>query len=275
MLAIIATMMFQRLSSACLRAVQLLAASVAVASSAQQQIVYDNTTTYLDRFAGEEGEFGDEIILAGTARLLTQIQFEYFGDFAQQGDELAKVRIYTNEKVYDLYRNEPTKVLFESGFFPINPGYNSRSITVPGVLLPEVVTFTIEFRGLASTEKAGLLLYSPPSVGQSWNELWRRNDEGNWQPIIYSRTDPTLKANTALRLTAREELRLHGQAMSAGRKFGFSIKGLNAGRYVVETSTDLVTWTEVESNSVVGQVASFERSADSTPSAFFRIREVQ
>jgi hypothetical protein len=267
-------MIFQRLSSIGLRAVQILAASAAVASSAQQ-IVYDNTTTYLDRFAGEEGEFGDEIILGGTARLLTQIQFEYFGDFAQQGDELAKVRIYTNDKVYDLFRNEPTTVLFESGYFPINPGYNSRSIAVPGVLLPEVVTFTIEFRGLASTEKAGLLLYSPPTVGRSWNEFWRRSEEGNWQPIIYSRTDPTLKANAALRLTAREELRMHGQSMSEGRKFGFSIKGLNAGRYIVETSTDLVTWTEVESKSVVGQIASFERSADSTPSAFFRIREAQ
>jgi hypothetical protein len=252
---------------------QILAASATVASA--QEIVYDNTSTFLDRFAGEEGEFGDEVILAGTARLLTEIQFEYFGDFAQQGDELAKVRIYDNTKVYDLFRNEPTQALFESGLFPINPGYNSRTISVPNILVPDVVTFTIEFRGLASSESAGLLLYSPPRVGRSWNEFWRRSEEGQWQPIIYSRTDPTLKANAALRLKARDELRMHGLKMSAARNFGFAIKGIKTGRCVVETSTDLVTWTEAESKNVVGEIASFERSSEDRPSAFFRIREVQ
>lgn len=244
-----------------------------LAGGRAQEIVYDNTTTYLDRFIGEAGEFGDEIILAGTARVLTDIYFEYFGDFMQQGDELAKVRIYTNEKVYDLYRNEPTKVLYESGYFPITPGLNTKHLTVPNVTLPDVVTFTIEFGGLTGSDQAGLLLYSPPTVGRSWNEFWRRTTEGKWSAVIYSRTDPTLKANAALRLVAKEALRLHSSAVSGSRNFGFAIKGLRAGNYVVESSTNLVNWTQVESKSIVGEIASFERALEANQrGVFFRVR---
>lgn len=266
-------MMFPRVSSLRLFSARFLAAAATVVSASAQEIVYDNTKTFLDRYAGEAGEFGDWLILAGTARVLTDIQFEYFGDFSQQGDELAKVRIYANEKAYDLYRREPTTVLYESGYFPINPGYSSKHLSVPNVLLPDEVTFTIEFGGIAETETAGLLLYSPPSVGRSFNEFWRRNDEGFWQPIIYSKTDLSLKANAAVRLTAKEAVRLHGLSLSPARNFGFAIKGLKNGSFVVESSTNLVNWTQVESRSPIGEIVSFERPVEENKlNVFFRVR---
>src|SRR5688500_12121964 len=179
-----------------------------------EQIIYDNTTHFLEHFAGEKTEFGDELRLAGTARTLTQISFEYFGEFAQQGDEFLKVRIYANETPYDLYRFSPTTLLYESGLFGINPGYNTRVLPGFNTVVPDIITVTFEFRGLAENEKAGVLLYDPPTVGKSYNEFWRKSEAGIWQPIIYSSTDPTLKAKAAIQIKAVETVRLKSLSIS-------------------------------------------------------------
>ncbi|HTG45930.1 MAG TPA: hypothetical protein VK633_15530, partial [Verrucomicrobiae bacterium] len=102
--------------------------------------------------------------------------------------------------------NSPTTLLYESGFLPFKPGSNSRTITGLNVPLPfQTVTFTIEFRGLKTNESAGLLFYSPPTVGASFNELWVKNETGIWFPIIYSTSDFTRRANAALQFVARSE----------------------------------------------------------------------
>jgi len=167
------------------------------------QVIYDNTATRLGSMAVERREYGDQIDLGGTARRLTQILFEYYAQFTPTGDEEVKVRLYTNETVYDNFRKSPTTLVFESGWLPVTAGYNTRLLDNLNVLLPlSSVTFTVEFRGLAATEQAGLPFFDPPSEGYSFNEFWARTATGGWATINYSNTDPTRRANLGLRLIA-------------------------------------------------------------------------
>jgi hypothetical protein len=256
------------------RAACFLLAAASMTGLGAQQIVYDNTTTFLERFVGEPREFGDEIELSGSARTLTEISFSYFGDFVRQGDEVAKVRLYTNEKPYDNFRNEPTTVLYESDFFGINPGYNSAILPGLYTLLPNVVTFTVEFRGLAENENAGLLLYGPPTVGRSYNEFWRRNEAERWEAVIYSRTDPSLKAKAAIRLKALEIVRVSSIKVFPGQgTMQLVTTGLSGTNYIIESSTNLKTWSGLATRLVPGPTATFTTSIPSAqPRRFFRVR---
>lgn len=244
-----------------------------VSGALADEIVYDNTANSLEYQIAEKREFGDELVLGGTARTLTEVAFEYFGDFVQQGDEAAKVRLYSNEKPYDLYRNEPTTVLYESGFFPINPGYNAKVLPGFNAQLRDVVTFTIEVRGLAANESVGLLLYNPPTVGRSYNEFWRRNANGKWEAVIYNISEPGIKAKAAVRLTAVETLRLGALTVSPGHDVQFGINGLRGLNYRIEASADLKEWRILDTQSVIAPSAVFKRSMNDTePRLFYRVR---
>jgi hypothetical protein len=183
-----------------------------VVSPSWGQVIYDNTTTFLGSYVSERREYGDQLDLGGVARRLTQIQFEHYGRFATNGDEAVKVRLYTNEKEYDMYRKEPTTLLYESEWMPIQPGYRSRLIDGLNALLPmHTMTFTVEFAGIAPDEEAGLLFYGPPTEGYSFNEFWVRSVSGVWVPVLYSTTDPNRRANVSLRLIATPDVRVDAQ----------------------------------------------------------------
>jgi hypothetical protein len=251
--------------------VALLASSVLCVSA--QEIIYDNTTTFLTTYAVEKKEFGDELELAGTARVLKEIAFEYFGSFAQQGDEIERIRLYSNDKQYDLYRKEPTRLLYESGLFGINPGFHAHSLQGFNTVLPDIVTMTVEFYGIAPTETAGLLLYAPPTVGFSYNELWRRNDAGKWEPIIYSTTDPNLKANISVRLKAVDVPKILSIKSTPEKVLQFSLGGLSGANYALEASADFKTWTLLTTQPVTGSTATFSTEIQTgQPHRFFRLR---
>src|SRR4051812_36523714 len=183
-----------------------LAIQVITSVLSASEIIYDNTSSFLGTYATERTEYGDQLDLAGTARVLTEIDFSYYAHIVPDGTQVMKVRLYSNEMTYDFFRNQPSMILYESDFIPIQlgqNGYNSVAITNLQVELPRnTVTFTIEFQGIKSNEVAGLLLYSPPTIGFSFNEFWARRGIGDWAPIRFSLTDLSLKANAAVRLIA-------------------------------------------------------------------------
>lgn len=208
--------------------------------STRAEIIYDNTSTYLNRTFNEKTEYGDQVDLGGTARRLTQILFEYYGDFQQQGDEMVKVRLYTNETPYDRYRKAPTTLLYESGWMPIEPGYNTRSAGGLNIQLPlHTVTVTVEFAGLAENEVAGLLFYGPPTVGYSFNEIWMRGAAGHWAAVNYSSSDPTKRASAGLRLVAEPDVRLDQHQVSAWEEIPL-LEGTNRFR-IAQTFTPELT----------------------------------
>src|SRR5688572_24360041 len=217
----------------CVRSALFVALSV-VFSTARAEVIYDNSQFILSGYAIESREYGDQIDLEGTARTLIELTFFYYGNFTSDGDEGMKVRLYSNETPYDLYRNSPTTLLYESGNMPLKSGYNFRTIENLKVKLPaNTLTFTIEFKGLATNEIAGLLLYAPPTVGWSFNEFWARNPNGRWTPFLYSTTDPARRANAGLKLVAQPEGVL--SATQTNRNTALNLRGPADGHVLAQT----------------------------------------
>ena len=150
------------------------------------EIVYDNSAHYLEKVLYSGTEYGDEINLGGVARTVTDFIFEYYGDFIPQGDEVGRVRFYANDGgTYAQGYTRPGTLLYESGFFPLDPGQHSQAFNVPSIVVPDTLTWTVEFRGLTmlAGDRAGLLNYNPVTVGSpSRNDFYWKKDPNGWAP---------------------------------------------------------------------------------------------
>lgn len=166
-------------------------------------IVYDNSTTYLETDYESTNEYGDEVILEGTSRVVTEIQLEYYADFVRSGDELLRLRFYANTgpiwNGHADYRMPASPPLYEDTF-QVSTGFQVLVVTVPNILVPDHFTWTAQFLGISqatTTDRAGLLMFDPPSVGQSFDDFWELLPEG-WAPL--ARTD--VKNNFGARILA-------------------------------------------------------------------------
>lgn len=167
--------------------------------SVSAAIIYDNSTNFEEAFNDTDLEAGDEVNVAGTARLVTAFAFEYFAEFTATGDETARVRFYemdgapgTNDFA------TPGTLFYDSGAFTITSGYRTVNITEMSALLSSTkFTWSVEFSGIAEAEEAGLLFYNPPAVGSSDVFFWEK-ENGDWTAVA---TDDTGN-NFAARVTA-------------------------------------------------------------------------
>ncbi len=155
--------------------------------------IYNNTTNdLLTRFDPGTREVGDEIILAGTDRFLTNFAFEFWGTNtanlnAFSSPVTATVRFYLNNgALFNGYKT-PGTLLYSSGPFSISP--TSRSIAIftagtdfpigglflgpgPGGTLLTNVTWSVQFAGMGATDSAGVDIFSPPTVGGEHTDYW-------------------------------------------------------------------------------------------------------
>jgi len=176
-----------------MRTKNLLAASLmaAVLPAARAEIVYNNSTTDLSqRLTGGTVEIGDELVLGGTGRHLTDFSFEYYG-ISFSGNERAQVRLYANDGL--AYSNNPAQlmpntVLYDSGSFAVSATpRNTLNFSVSGGSLPNTITFpdhitlSVQFTGIEAGESAGVDLYDPPTVGSSLNDYWYHDPSLGWQ----------------------------------------------------------------------------------------------
>ena len=151
-----------------------------------QETVYNNISQYLNTYETDPREYGDQIHLAGSSRIVTAFSFRYFGNFTVTGDEQAIIRFYANDRPYDAFRQQPGTLLWQSGFFPVSPGQQLRTLLPGGeVEVPDIFTWTVEFRGLGAGEDAGLLVYGPATVGSSFNEFWIRTGQNRFDTFMY------------------------------------------------------------------------------------------
>lgn len=165
-------------------------------------VVYETSTNYSGNFVQTTNECGDEIILLGNKRVITQIQIEYFGKFAPSGDEVARIRFYENTGPAWMgnndYRTPASPPLWETTF-PVGLGFNTATISVPYVQVPLRFTWTVQFFGIGMTptDHAGLLIYGPPLVGSSFNDYWEQKTN-SWIPLRV----PGLTNNFACKILA-------------------------------------------------------------------------
>lgn len=166
-------------------------------------VVYETSTNYSGKYNQSLNEYGDEIILFGNKRVVTQIQIEYFAAFVPSGDEVARIRFYENTGPAWMgnndYKRPASPPLWETTI-PVGIGFNTATITVPNVKVPFRFTWTVQFFGIAmtATDHAGLLIYGDPIVGSSFNDFWELK-AGDWVPVRYGDVP---KNNFAARILA-------------------------------------------------------------------------
>ena len=158
---------------------------ICLCNSARAEIVYDNATTYQGQMNDSLLESGDEIVLAGTSRLVTTIALEYFAEFTPTGDETARVRFYNMDGAPgDNPFATPGSLLYDSGTFGLQSGFHTINIIDLAVFIPgNKFTFSVEFSGVTEAERAGLLFYDPPTVGASDAYFWQR-ESGIWSAVV-------------------------------------------------------------------------------------------
>src|SRR4051812_19575939 len=162
-------------------------ASLCAQTAETPVVVYEDSADYTGKFNLSANEYGEEIVLSGNARYITQFAFEYVGNFVAQGDETARLRFYSNTGPSWLgatntgYLTPAATPLWET-VVPISSGFNTASITVPYVNVPSRFTWTIQFFGLtmSASDNAGLLFYGQPTTGSSFNDYWELLTTGWW-----------------------------------------------------------------------------------------------
>jgi hypothetical protein len=158
--------------------------------------IYNNSTNdLLTRFNPGTLEVGDEIILAGSARYLTNFSFEFWGTNtanpgAFSGTVTATVRFYLNDgPLFNGYAT-PGTLVYSSGSFSIIPTARSTLTfkagsdfplgglflgSGPGGTLLTNLTWSVQFAGMGLTDSAGVDIYSPPVVGGEHTDYWEYN----------------------------------------------------------------------------------------------------
>lgn len=204
------------------------------AVAADGTVVYDNTSNRSDRWVsnlspvnGRQIEIGDEISLAGSARIVTSFVFEYFGDIAPgtAPGANAVVRFYANDGGLHTPASGPTAtmpqtLLWESQPIQVvgNKEFREVTLSVPNIAVPNKITWSIQFNGLtgATGNQAGLTISDPVTVGAvlptsngsfllgSYSDYWGKTDplrSDSWALFVI----PPNRANFHAKITAVPE----------------------------------------------------------------------
>jgi hypothetical protein len=179
-------------------------------SSASASLVYNNSTSDSDLYYSSFNEFGDEVVLAGTDRYISEIRFEYFGQNFNANEGL-RLRIYANngpaftndlrggfgpgQLLYDNGADVPPPPL-PGGFYPIGPTSPDGTVLIynfsanPIFTPTDHITWTVQFAGVNdNNEDFGLKIYGPPTVGGGYPDYWERN-AGTWENRVSTNNIP-------------------------------------------------------------------------------------
>jgi hypothetical protein len=254
-------------------------------STLSAAIIFDNSVNDLHaRFEPGTLEVGDELILAGTERYLTNFSFEFWGENSADanvfaGEITARVRFYLNDgPPFNGYLT-PGTVFYDSDWFPV-PGPTSRSTFVfvagsdfpaEGLYLPSSrMTWSVQFQGMGTTDSVGVDLYSPPIVGLDFIDYWERHEDWLLRTNFVSMNFAARMEASALSQAAPPLLQI---AVSAGQVV--LTWPTAASNFVLQTSSTLgsaATWTTITNNvTAVGTNFTFSSDVTAASTGFFRL----
>ncbi len=162
--------------------------------------IFDNSKNdLLTRFNPGTAEVGDEVVLGGSERFLTNFSFEYWGTNTAGGAGFAgaieaRVRFYRNDGAAFNGYASPGSLLYDSQWFPLGEPTErntqlfeaGRDFPQEGLFLPvSDLTWSVQFRGMGATDLVGVDLYSPPTTGTAFPDYWEFNG-GAWQLMTNS-----------------------------------------------------------------------------------------
>jgi hypothetical protein len=182
-------------------------------SARSSEIVFENTSGMTTDYYMFGRQYGDDISLAGSGRIVTQFTFLYFGNIPTNLISAGewRIRFYKNDGALE-YPNvpstqKPKSLIWESGMYPVQPGYQKTTLAVPQVTVPDRFTWTVEFFNLPqdSNNGAGLVLANPPTIGAklpgtispvigSYADFWMLGEadiEDSWSLHLFS-TNPNV-----------------------------------------------------------------------------------
>lgn len=200
-----------RTTSKFVKCLAALSALLPFCTSGLASVVYDNSFTDLNQSYGTNNvEFGDEINLSGTDRVVTNFKFEYFLGGNASGNETAQLTLHANDGPMitrtigtDTFQiASPGSVLYTSPILSLQTGYQTAEASAFAVDVPDTLTWTVTFQGLEAGEVAGLRLFNPPTVGTSFADFWQKNG-GTWNTQLID--NGVVPANFAARVTAVPE----------------------------------------------------------------------
>jgi len=230
-----------------------LAVAMSVWQAGAAEIVYDNSTDYLEADYESVDEYGDEVILAGTARIVTEIQLEYYADFVPNGNQLGRLRFYANTGPAwhdNLDYKMPASPPFYEDTFQVITGFQAVAITIPNVVVPDHFTWTVQFLGISQTktnDRAGLLFYDPPTIGQSFDDFWELLPNEGWSPLAR----PDVKNNFGARIVAVAAAAPRLTIAKSGNNVVISWPSNVTGTLESNTDLNTTTWTPVAQTPVV------------------------
>lgn len=216
-----------------------------VTAPTRAELIYDNSGTSLNTFVSRLEEFGDEIDFAGSARTITEMTFQVFGERDLPAGASARFRLYRLNG--PILRPpfpavpSPGEMVYQSPSIPIQPGAQPIRITDLAIDIPSRTVWTVEFQGTTASngERAGLQVYHPPLVGRSFRDYWVRDTAGftlfvldggvpaNFAARFLAQPDPAVEFTTSLNPSGQTVLRVTGPIGSD---------------QIVEVSQDLGNW---------------------------------
>lgn len=173
----------------------LFAALVLFVSSSFADVVYRNTTgDLLTTLNSGTREVGDEIILGGTSRSLTNFTLQYSATANTVG--LARLRFYENNGApSNGYTNTPGSVFFDSGTFSLDPAPTGSTLIFDLETNPEFALFTLpdhftwSMQFTLAAGSGGVDLFNPVTVGSSYADFWE-NDGTGWALRVMTNGTP-------------------------------------------------------------------------------------
>ena len=193
-------------------------------------------------------EVGDEIFLDGTARHMTEFDAEYYGEFIPNPDATARLKIYANDgRFLGGPTYEPGTIVYQSGNFLAFAGYNTLVIGGLDVVIPSRLTWTVQFGGSIDGSignRAGLLLRSPPTTGNSFGDFWLKNSVG-WN--LFGLNDGLVPGDFASRILAAgdQTFRMDNPIRLSDGAYQIHLVGPAGRAFILETTPNLKTWRPV------------------------------
>lgn len=168
-------------------AVSAMALGLIASPAVMAEVVYDGMASVspdkgFNGYIQNKGpfEFGDDLTLAGTARLVNHFMFQYFGDIADNVVAMATLRFYANDTdIPGKISKAPGSLLWQSDPFLIEKGDRIIDVGVPDIQVGDTFTFSIEVPTLSGVKGSQFLLHTSTKaadVGKSFNDFWVKAD---------------------------------------------------------------------------------------------------
>jgi len=260
-------------------------------SLAAQPFYYNGETDLAVQFDPGTLEVGNEIDLADATGAITRFAFEFWGtNTAGPGSFWGNVKVRVRFYLFDGLNSsscicshysprelfEPGNLIYESGWMPVPPTPRSTLILGEEDFPPEGIpllgttkmTWTVQFAGMGPTEKVGLDIYSPPTIGSARNYFWKRTNNFGW----VAQTNTTSIPMQFAACVSQSSVKLDSPTWTSTGKFSFRIAGFSPEVVAIEASTNLFTWVGVTNRYLWGGQTWYTNTAATSPAQFFRAR---